>query len=158
VEVKGEGQVRRLSIAPLVVADGAPAGKPQTPVRPAEPGPPPGSPPADRSASSSQRTVGYIVGGAGVVALGVSGFFALRTASKNDESKEHCASDDANLCTSHGLQLREQAQSAGNVATAAGLVGLAALGTGVVLVLTAPDRSELQARVGPGSVQLTGSF
>ena len=92
---------------------------------------------------STQRTIGLVVGGIGVVGLGVAGFFTLRALSKKSDSDEFCEGTE---CTSNeGVSLRDDAVSAGNVATIAGIAGAVALGVGVVLYLTAPSGESVTA-------------
>ena len=82
--------------------------------------------------SSDVRTLGWWLGGAGVAATTVGGFFLYRAATKNDQSSAYC---DGNVCEGQGFELRTQARTAGNLATVFMLPGAALLGTGVVLVL-----------------------
>jgi hypothetical protein len=149
-----------------------PAFGPGAPVDETASEPPPGpapvpvpveSPPADSTTDpgASQRTWALVLGGAGVVGLAVGGVFALQAASKNDESKDHCLPDDPNLCTQEGADLRQDARSAGNVATIVGGIGLALAATGAVFYFTAPsERSQLGVRATPGgaSLVLGGNF
>lgn len=121
---------------------------------PANPPPPdPYEPPPTEdspSSGSSQRTIGLVVGGVGVVGLAIGGVFALKAQSKNDDSKNECLANDENQCSARGVELRDEARSAGNVATVAGGLGLAALIGGAVLYFTAPSGksgSEARARV-----------
>lgn len=113
----------------------------------------------------SQRTVGYAVGGAGLVGLGVAGFFGFHSLTKHDRAKAHCNGD---LCDAEGVALREDAIRSGRDATIATAVGGVALATGIVLLLTAPsDERPLPAppskvslspavSVGGGSLSLQG--
>lgn len=82
--------------------------------------------------SSDVRTLGWWLGGAGAAATAVGGVFAYRAATKNDQSSQYCT---GNECDAQGFQLRTQARTAGNLATAFMLPGAALLGTGVILVL-----------------------
>jgi hypothetical protein len=79
--------------------------------------------------ASSQRTVGYVVGGVGVVGLGVGAFFGLSTFSKWNDAKAAC--DDSNVCDASA------ARSSGNLSTLFFVAGGAATVAGAVLVLTA---------------------
>jgi hypothetical protein len=92
-------------------------------------------------AGSTQRTIGWVVGGAGVVGLGVGAFLGMRASSKNDDSLDYCPNDD-NRCTAEGVALRDDAKSYATMSTIGFAAGGALLATGIVLVLTAPrDRS-----------------
>jgi hypothetical protein len=79
------------------------------------------------------RTIGLIVGGAGVVALGVGGIFALNAKSANEESKEdgHCNAQ--NLCDPVGGSKRDDAESAAMVASVTLIAGGALAAAGVTL-------------------------
>jgi serine/threonine-protein kinase len=114
------------------------------------------------------RTIGLIVGGAGIVGLGLGGFFALRASSLNSDSKasNHC--DSNNQCDPTGLGLRDDAISAANIATVATIAGGVLAATGVTLfIVGAPkdaraDSARVQATpaVGPGvaGMMLGGRF
>jgi hypothetical protein len=86
-----------------------------------------------------QRTAGWLVGGAGVVAVGVGAVFGLFAASKSSEQKSDC-SPAPGACTNwagansaHSSAIRD-----GAISDVAFAVGGAALATGLVLLLTAP--------------------
>jgi hypothetical protein len=87
---------------------------------------------------ATQRTSGYVVGAAGVVGLAVGGYFGYRALSLNNDSKASCRAEDPNACTSEGVALREDAQTAGTVSTISSIGGGLLLGTGLTLVFTAP--------------------
>lgn len=119
---------------------------PVTPVAIAPVAPPPVAPapvdasadfvsPARESRGGAQRTVGWIVAGAGVVGLGLGAGFGLSSLGKRDDSRAHCVADN---CDATGVSLRDDAITNGNIATAATIAGGAALVGGLVLVLTAP--------------------
>jgi hypothetical protein len=93
--------------------------------------------------ASTQRAVGLVVAGAGVVGLGVSGVLALVANAKKQDSLSngHCPIS-PNQCDSTGVTLRNQAITAGDAATVAFAIGAAALVTGGVLWLTAPRASD----------------
>jgi tetratricopeptide (TPR) repeat protein len=102
----------------------------------------------EQDRSSAQGTIGYVVGGAGLVGLAVGGALAYRAYTLNEDSFAECARDDANACTEKGKELRENAASYGNWATLVGGIGGAIAVTGLVLVLTAPD-SQSARHAGP---------
>jgi serine/threonine-protein kinase len=105
---------------------------PVTPAPKPIPVPPPAPAPTEAS-SSSQKLIAYAVGGAGLVALGVGGVFGLRASSKWSDAQKACDTD--NVCSS------DDAKSAARVADVLIGVGIAAVGAGVILYLTAPKES-----------------
>jgi hypothetical protein len=105
--------------------------------------------PGDASRGDTQRIVGLVVGGLGVVGLGIGVGFTASAASKDSEADDHC---DGTVCRdAEGAALSEDARSAGNVATVALIAGAVAVAGGVVLYLTAPRGPEVAA-VGRGAV------
>jgi tetratricopeptide (TPR) repeat protein len=146
VEVRGEGALVEVTIPAL--AD-------------APPGPPPSAessePPAmtDRS-GSSQRTWAWVVGGAGVASLAVGTVFGALAASSWSKAEDSCA-DPPFECTRPGLE--DDARMQATIATVGFIVGAAALGTSVVLFVTADDGPEATGlAIGPGHVSWRGSF
>jgi serine/threonine-protein kinase len=111
------------------------------PARPAAPGP--------------DRTASYIVGGAGLVAIGVGVAFGLRASDKDDESKAGCPSG---CITRASADLNQQARTAATIANLSYAVGAVALATGAYLFFTAGSGSEAAARVpaGPGAGFVSG--
>jgi len=89
---------------------------------------------------SAQRTVGYVMGAAGIVAVVAGGFFGYRAYSLNKQSKGDCRADDPNACTPSGVAERESAKTAGALSTIATVSGALMIGSGITLVATAPAR------------------
>jgi hypothetical protein len=94
-------------------------------------------------AASSRRALARWVGGAGAV-FTLGGVISLIVAlDKNGDSQAECglaggaAVDDENACTPRGASLRGDARTFAHLATAGTLLGLAGLGAGVTLYLTA---------------------
>ena len=112
--------------------------------------------------SSGQRTMGLVVGAAGVVGVGIGTFFGLRAFSKYGDAKDLCPG--TNCTSADGPVLADEARNAATAANIAFGVGLVALAGGAVLYLTAPSAERaaaprtLHAKVGPGSIVLGGSF
>ena len=111
---------------------------------------------------SAQKTIGIIVAGAGVIGLGVGGYFGLKTSNAWNEAQTHCTGLE---CDQEGVDLASQAKSSGNVATVGVIGGAALLVGGAVLFFTAPRgrstgamRTPVRVGVGPGSVVLGGRF
>ena len=98
--------------------------------------------PQPASGGGTQKTVGYVVGGAGIVAAVVGSIFGARAIGRNSDSKKSCRDDDPNLCSSTGVELRNDARSAAKVSTFAFVASGALVATGLTLVLTAPSSSE----------------
>ncbi len=87
------------------------------------------------------RTIGLIVGGAGVVAFGIGGIFALQAKNANEESKEDDHCNAANQCDAVGGEKRDDAVNAAAVATVSLIAGGVLAAAGVTLfVLGAPSR------------------
>jgi hypothetical protein len=76
------------------------------------------------------------VAAAGVVALGVGGYFLTDALDKKSQSESDCGSDG---CGPRGLELRGQAVDSGNLATAFGIGGLVLAGGGAALFFLAPE-------------------
>jgi hypothetical protein len=100
---------------------------------------------APRDPGATQRTIGYVVGAAGIVGVAVGGYFGYRALDLNKQSKADCRAEDPNACTSEGAATREDAQSAATVSTIASIGGGALLATGLTLVLTAPSAAPSRA-------------
>lgn len=107
------------------------------------------------SSGNTQKTVGFVLGGLGIVGLGVGGFLGYQAYSKNHDSLDLCRADDPNACTADGKSLRDDARSAAMGSTIALAAGGALAVTGLVLILTARSESRhagTEFRVSTGSV------
>jgi hypothetical protein len=144
---------RRLTVdRPGVVAidvpelDALPRNAPPASERPIAPSSPP---------SKRQATIGLVVGGAGIVALGVGAAMAMHAKATYDASNDngHCLPD--NHCDAAGLSDRSDAKTSAAVATALLLAGGAATGAGAILFFTAKRGSTTIAPSGgPSSAGL----
>jgi len=136
-----------------------PSDKPDKPDKPAGVVAPPPDP------GRTRKLIGLGVGGAGVIAVGVSSYMTLSARSKyNDAIAQHCGGSKT-MCDDTGLSITRDARSEANVATVVFAVGAAAVAGGVVLYLTAPKASAEHAmRIVPvvdarsAQVVLGGSF
>jgi hypothetical protein len=116
------------------------------------------------SPSSTQRTVGIVLGAAGVVGLAVGGVFALKAKSTYNDARTHCAG--GNVCTAEGVRGVDDAHAQATVSTIAVIGGTALLAGGLVLFLTAPAKEDagrsasVSARPlrGGGALSLGGAF
>ncbi|MGK3959808.1 preprotein translocase subunit TatA [Sorangium sp. So ce118] len=99
------------------------------------------SPPPDAPAtppSSGRRTLAFAIGGVGAAALGgslIAGGLALGT---KGDLEEECPTP--SRCSDDGMSLSSRGQTLTTASTVLGAVGLAGLGAGVVLLLTAPEQ------------------
>ncbi|MEZ4264469.1 MAG: hypothetical protein R3B36_35725 [Polyangiaceae bacterium] len=117
----------------------APAAPPPPPPPPAPPAenvapPPPVDSPAPERAQRDLRTVGYVVGGAGIVGLAVGGIFGLVAIGAKNEAQ--C--NERNQCQPGPLA---DARSAATVSTVGFVAGAALLAAGVTLVLVSPSKT-----------------
>jgi hypothetical protein len=146
VEVKG-GETVQLSVPALKpLADGAPPGDPM-----------PADAPAD--GVSGAMVAGLVIGGVGLVGVGVGAALGLAAKGKDSDADAFC---DETGCTPEGLELVDDAQSLGNVATGVFIPGAALLVGGIVLVVVgaSDDGSDaawlpLLPSVGPGHAGAT---
>jgi hypothetical protein len=140
VDVPQDGALVTVSVPALeaLPVEAPPPPQPQAP-SPVPPGA--GNPPGaeqDGSSGGTQRLIGLLIGGAGVVGLGVGGVFAVIAKNRYNDSLPNCHPDDVNVCNGTGFSQRNDARDAGNIATVAVSVGAAAVVGGAVIWLTAP--------------------
>lgn len=162
VKVGDKADRVEVTVPPLEKAEGAasaapkpkPAAKPEPAPKPVAPAPEP-PPPADTGTpGSTQRALGLVTAGVGVVGIGVGAFFGVRAIQKNKDAKDLCPD---NQCTSQkGLTLTDNAKHAATISNIAFGAGAAVLATGVVLYLTAPSERHAALRLQP-SVGRTGA-
>ena len=147
-----------------------PSDKPKQP-RPEEIVETPEEPVTPVGDGKNQRLAGIVTGAAGVVMIGVASVLTLSARSKyNDALSAHC-NGDRTMCDDEGLSTTSDARHTANISTVVALVGVAAVGTGVVLYLIAPhgttkEKKEKEARlylapdVGPdgAAILLGGKF
>ena len=107
---------------------------------------------------ATQRTLGWALGGLGVLSFAGSGVLALRAHSLDQQSHSHCLVTEPNACDAEGASLRGQATTYGNVATGAFIAGATLTATGVVLLLTAPSSHKKQVSLSGHSVPGGGVF
>jgi hypothetical protein len=90
--------------------------------------------PTGDGGAATRRTLGFVVGGVGVAGLLASGVLTLAMVGEHDTVGEHCSAD--KQCDAEGLAAVSAGRSLSTGATVAALVGLAAVGAGVTLILT----------------------
>jgi hypothetical protein len=108
----------------------------------------------------TQRALALTAGGVGVAGVVVGSIFGLTAKSKHDAAGEYCS---GRTCTDQrGVDLTNDALSAGNVATAGFVVGAVGLAAGAVLWFTATSAQEgasaPRVGVGPGRIVVQGAW
>ena len=128
-------------VAQIPVLAAARVDKPVEGERPVVVMPPP--PVEDSNKGNTQRLVGLVAGGVGIIGLGIGTIYGLMAKSKKSDSDSHCFEGD--VCDADGLVLRHQASGRAEVSTVSFIAGGVLLAAGAVLYLVAPRAS---ARVG----------
>ncbi len=134
-----------------------------------------GSAPPKKSANTG-RTVGFVLGGVGIVGVGVGTYFGVVALGNKKDVDAHCGAaasealtSTAIPCDAQGFKAQKDAHTNGTISTIGIGVGAAALVTGVVLIFVSkgPDKTDKTAlRIAPaipltgsgGGVQLGGAF
>jgi tetratricopeptide (TPR) repeat protein len=96
----------------------------------------------------TRRLAAFGLMGAGVVSMGVSGYLALGARGDYRSALDaHCMGA-KDMCDDEGLKLTHDARSRANLGTVFAVVGVAMIGGGVALYLTAPsgDKAERRSR------------
>lgn len=134
VEVEvAEAEQKSVSLEAL---DALPAAPPEV-VREPE-----SAPPVAADSSSGQRTLGYVLGGVGVVGVGVGTYFGLRAISKEKQSDERCTDGG---CDQRGLDLSSEASTAATISNVGFAIGAVGVAAGAYFLVTASS-SETRAR------------
>jgi serine/threonine-protein kinase len=125
--------------------------------------------------SGNGRTIGYVLGGVGLVGIGAGTYFGIVALGNKKDVDAHCAAaatesltSNAIGCDATGFQAQKDAHTNGNIATIAIGVGAAALVTGVILILVSKpaDKAATAIHVSPtvpmmgagGGAQIGGAF
>lgn len=87
--------------------------------------------------SGPQRTISYVVGGAGAAGLLAGGAAGIVAILQNKAAKGHCQA--TTVCDQDGVDLGNRAKTSALVSTVTLAVGAGALVTGVILFLTTPS-------------------
>jgi hypothetical protein len=109
------------------------------------------------------RTLGWIVGGAGVVALGVGAFFGVRALSDRHDATNGCPSSPCS--NADAISTNDRAKTEAWVADVGLGLGVVGVAVGVYLVFVKPkDPAQVTARLAPevgpgrGGVALSGTW
>jgi len=129
------------AVAAVVASDGSAA---PAAVNSASPAPTPAPAPA---AAERASPIPWIVGGAGVVALGVGSYFGLKAISNADEARETCPNG---LCNDQeGETAANDAHTQATISNVCFVLGAAAVATGAVLYFTLPNKRGTQVGMLP---------
>jgi hypothetical protein len=148
-----EGESKNLALAPGEVS---PA-KPTDATAAATQAPPPAT---EAAGKSSTKTIGFIVGGVGLLAIAASLTAGALAISAQNTIEEEC---DNKRCTDEGLQAGDRGRTLTTIANIAAAVGVAGLGVGAYLVLTSnsstPETTaSTPARVNGAVLGVRGTF
>jgi hypothetical protein len=97
--------------------------------------------PTDDNGRKTRLIVGWSVAGAGVVLTGVGLVLGLSAKSAWDDARALCP-EGSTSCSDEAHELSDKAHSRALVSTIVTAAGIVGIGTGIVLVLTAPKRRE----------------
>lgn len=128
VQIEKESESKKLTLD----EPGFVAAAPPTPPPPVTE-PPPADP--ETSPGKTQRIIGVVTGGAGLVMLGVGGIVVLGAKSDYDDATKTCGTS----CPREQTTAANDARSSANVGGIVFGIGAVALVTGVVLFFTAPS-------------------
>jgi hypothetical protein len=118
---------------------------------PATSAPPPATQPPASSAAAAPvdhaSPIPWVVGGAGVVALGVGSFFGLKAISNANDAREICPKGVCN--EEQGQTAASDAQTQAKISNVCFALGAAAVATGVVLYFVLPTKHGTQVGMLP---------
>jgi hypothetical protein len=145
VEIGAEADSQVVEIPALAAGEGGGPG-------------PGGETPGKKSDGSTQRTIGLVVGGAGVIGVAVGAVFGLQAGSKWDDAKAKC-NDYPYECGPDGVELADDAKSSATISTIGFIAGGVLIAGGAALYFTAGSGGQSVAvGVGPGSLRIRGRF
>ena len=116
--------------------------------------PPPGM--EESQGMGTQKILAIVAGGIGVVGLGLGTVFGVMANSQKNAAQSACPN---NPCaTQDGVSKWSDAGSTGNISTIGFIVGGVGVAGAAVLWFTAPSSSSAQVGVGPGLLQVKGTW
>lgn len=159
VQVGAEADRQEVEIPPLAPALPAASASASAPASAPPPAPssPPPSIPAAPAKAPRRPTLGYALGGVGLLSLGVGTYFGLRALSGGDDARSLCP---RSPCSDReGVDRNEEARRDAWIANAGVGLGLVALGAGAYLVWRRPaSTTALRFAPAPGGAVLSGAF
>jgi hypothetical protein len=99
------------------------------------------------TSGGSTKTVGYVLSGVGVVGVLVGGYFGLAAKRQSSDAEKDATLCPNKVCTAAGRKEIDSAKTKALISTIGIGAGVAALGVGIVLIVTSPsDKSASNAR------------
>jgi serine/threonine-protein kinase len=139
-----------------VAAAAVVAAPPPAPPPAASATPPPPAPAADDNPGGTQRVIGLILAGGGLVGVGLGTYFGLSAIAKEERADEKCS---PTLCQEAAdFENSDAAQSAATASTVSFAIGGGLIAAGAVIYFTAPSKASsvsLSPVVGPGFAGLS---
>lgn len=99
---------------------------------------------AEQTASGGSSTLGWVLGGVGVAAIGVGSVFGVQALSKQSKAESECPTNAT--CSPEGEEYSKQANTAAWISNISIGAGLVAVGVGTYLLLTSGGSSPKEAR------------
>jgi len=145
----------------LTVSAAAPATPPAIPPRATTqplPAPPPAAPPPPDSQTPGRRTAAFVTGGLGVAGLALGGIAGGLILGKKSTLQAHCGtavhSSDPSACDPTGVSAASGLTGLGVASTVGFVVGVAGVGTAVVLFARQPRAGAAQSGEGGRALEV----
>ncbi len=114
------------------------------------PSPAPAETPIERHRAFPMRPVGLVVGGAGIVSLALGSYFGATAISKSSDAKKLCPP--SSPCGNAGaVSENNDAKSDALISDITVIAGVAAIGTGLFMFLTAPKEAAAPSESAPSA-------
>ena len=139
LEIGSKADRQTVDVPPWQQAGSAPIA---APTATSETAPATGDPAADEGESGSNATLGYIVGGTGLVLVGVGSYFGVKAISSWSDRNDHCQDG---RCDETAKNLGDDANTQGNIANVTIGLGLVGVAVGTYLVLSGSDEGDQRA-------------
>jgi len=111
----------------------------------------------DHQSLGTQKVLAIVAGGVGVVGLGIGTAFGVAAISQKSDAQRACPGD--SVCpTQDAANKWNSAESSGNVSTVGFVVGSLGIVGAAVLWFTAPSSASMQVGLGPGILQVRGTW
>jgi hypothetical protein len=151
-----EGETKELEITPLSSREEPEPQPNSSPVPPSQ-----GTPASDQGEGHDTKTIGYVVGGVGVVGLAVGAITGIVGLSKQSTGNDNC--DNVHrTCNQTGVDANNTARTMAPISTVGLIVGVLGVGAGAYLILTSkPSHSVAigtEVHGGAASLSLNARF